>query len=153
MTTHNKIENSKDSHNLFGEAIEYFDRFNDIGFKTKSDDLATQIDNPNVLRDQMLHELDHLKEIILNNPDKKFAQLSNKEKKKFQKFIKIYSTCPVCGNFNHYSNLRNIFLEDQNQEIIEYLMKSIKFKNSKIKNIKISFGIPCCVCYKKLFDE
>jgi len=150
MNNNNKTENNKDSHKIFGEAIEYFDRFNDISFKINSDDLESHIVNSNVLREQMLHELDHLKEIILNNPDKKFAQLSNKEKKKFQKFIKIYSSCPICGNFNHYSNLRNIFLEDQNQEIIEYLMK---FKNLKIKNVKVNFGIPCCVCYKKLFNE
>ncbi|MFW9936126.1 MAG: hypothetical protein ACFFD5_00605 [Candidatus Thorarchaeota archaeon] len=151
MTNNKNIKYNKDSHYLFGEAIEYFDRFNDIGFEVNSDDKTAQINNSNVLRDQMLHELDHLKEIILNNPDRKYAQLSNKEKRKFQKFIRNYSSCPICGNFNHYSNLRKIFLEDQNQEIIESLMKFIKIK--KVKNVKISFGIPCCECYKKLFNE
>ncbi|MFX0175622.1 MAG: hypothetical protein ACFE85_05245 [Candidatus Hodarchaeota archaeon] len=153
MNEANKIEKSKNSHKIFGEAIEYFDRFNDESLKNNLDDFELQITNSNILRDQMLHELNHLKEIILNNPDRKFEQLSSKEKKKFQKFIRLYSSCPICGNFNHYTNLRSIFLDDQNQDIIENLNRFIKIRNKKLKYVKISFGIPCCTCYKKLFNE
>jgi hypothetical protein len=148
-----KKEKNKDSPKLFGEAIEYFDRFNDKNLTYNLDDLKLQINGSNLLRDQMLHELNHLKEIILNNPDRKFAQLTNKEKRKFQKFIKTYTSCPICGNFNHYTNLRNIFLDDQNQAIIENLIRLKKIKNKKLNHIKINFGIPCCTCYKKFFNE
>jgi len=151
-----KILKSKEKEDtrFFDKALEYFDRFNNITLSFEQPDNLNESSrnkNPNLLRDQMLNELNNLKEIIINNPVIKFNNLSIQEKGQFQEFIKFYSICPICGNKNHYNNLRKIYFDDEKQSLKEHLLVLMNFKDKKYKNLNLNFGIPCCSCYKLFF--
>jgi hypothetical protein len=137
---------------FFNEAIEYFDRF------TAQDILSNEPvnennHNTNFLRDEMLSELDNLKSIIESNPDLKLDALSEEEKFKFRKFIKFYSICPICGGFNHYFNLKQLFFDKNKKNLIETLIKFMNIKNRRFKRYNVNFGIPCCDCYQKMMQK
>ncbi len=137
---------------FFNEAIEYFDKF------TAQDILSNEIVsennyNANFLRDEMLNELDNLKSIIESNPDLKLEALSEVEKQKFQKFIKFYSLCPICGGFNHYFNLKQLFFDKNKKNLMETLMKFMNVRTKKFKSYNLNFGIPCCDCYQKMMQK
>ncbi|TFG06895.1 MAG: hypothetical protein EU539_06430 [Promethearchaeota archaeon] len=147
-----KLKDSKEML-FFNEAVEYFHRFErkDLIFNQNAENL-----NPNQLRDQMLEELNKLRDIIANHPDIKLEKLSDEEKSHYSRFIKFYSACPICGELNHYHNLKKLFFDDDNENIKE---KLILFMNlgekysKKLKTFNIDIGIPCCKCFKELFDE
>ncbi|MFX0069949.1 MAG: hypothetical protein ACFFAO_02565 [Candidatus Hermodarchaeota archaeon] len=136
---------------FFNEAFEYFNRFDkrDLVFHQDPEELT-----PNQLRDQMLDELNNLREIIANHPDQKLEKLSNKEKSHYSKFIKYYSVCPICGELNHYHNLKKFFFDEENENIKNKLVNFMDFQiksNRKLNNFNIDIGIPCCKCFKKHF--
>ena len=136
---------------FFNEAVEYFNKFDKRDFVF--DQNLIQL-SPNQLRDQMLNELNNLREIIANHPDLKLKNLSEEEKKQYSKFIKFYSVCPLCGEINHYHNLKKFFFDENNQDIKEKLIKFMNFKkNKKIKRLNLDFGIPCCKCFKYFFED
>jgi len=133
---------------FFNEALEYFD-----------DNLSKPQDRPeklyrnsNILREEMLEELENLKELLLHWPDIKFDKLSDEQKKIFQDFIRNFSICPVCGGFNHYYNLKNVFFSEDKQLLLD-LLRLIKRKDQKFRKLNINFGIPCCTCFKKYFQQ
>ena len=137
---------------FFNEAVEYFDRF------TAQDILSNETANENnyntnFLRDEMLNELENLKTIIESNPDLKLDALSEEEKLNFHKFIKFYSLCPICGGFNHYFNLKQLFFDENKKSLIETLIKFMNVKNKRFKHLNVNFGIPCCDCYQKLMQK
>jgi len=134
---------------FFNEALEYFDKYSKHNLLVNNQLLENRF-NANYLRDAMLSELNNLKNIIENNPDLKIEALSESEKRTFQKFIKFYLNCPVCGNFNHYFNLKQIFFDDKKKALIKDLIKFMSLKNKKFKSYNLNIGIPCCDCYKKL---
>lgn len=109
-------------------------------------------ESANQLRELMLQELDNLKNLILNNPDKKFNALSEEEKKEYNRFISYYSTCPICGQRNHFSNLKNFFFDEEKQSLRKKLIRLMNYRNP-FKKFNINFGIPCCDCYKKINSE
>ncbi len=127
---------------FFNEALEYF---NENMFIAQESNLINQ--NSNILREEMLNELENLKELLLNHPDIKYDSLSEEEKQNFQEFIRSYAICPICGSFNHYYNLKTLFFSE-NQDLLSDLVKLMKIKNKKFRNLNISFGIPCCNCFK-----
>ncbi|TFG21740.1 MAG: hypothetical protein EU529_12695 [Promethearchaeota archaeon] len=139
---------------FFNDAIEYFDKFDEFHTQeTFINQEANQlnIDNPNQLRDQMLNELNNLKDLIANNPDLKFKALSKKQKNFFYDFINFYSVCPVCGNCNHYSHLKRFYFDESTTSIKHKLIRLMKLKSKLLKNFNVNFGIPCCNCFKKNF--
>ena len=135
---------------LFSEALEYFNRFDkrDFIFDQEIEHL-----NPNQLRDEMLNELNNLKSIISNHPDLKFNKLTDEEKECFTEFIKFYSICPICGSFLHYNNMRKLFFDEEKQDLIKYLTEIMKMRNKKLNKYDLNIGIPCCACYKEIFEE
>jgi hypothetical protein len=136
---------------FFNEAVEYFNRFDkrDFVFDQDPDHLS-----PNQLRDQMLIELDNLRDIIANHPDLKLKDLSEEEKRKYVDFMKFYSTCPICLEINHYANLKKFYFDEGTQAIKEKLMKFMHLEKSrKIKRLNLNFGIPCCKCFKQYFEN
>jgi hypothetical protein len=137
---------------IFNEAVEYFNKFNKKDFIF--DQNINQL-NPNQLRDDMINELNNLREIISNHPDLKFKKLSEYEKNVYYKFIKFYSVCPLCGGQNHYQNLKKFYFDEKNSHIKEKLIKLIDFENyrNRLKKININIGIPCCKCYKEIFEN
>ncbi len=152
----NLINTKKDSKLIFfNEAVEYINKFDNLSQINSFEDnnrKPWEIFNNNQLRDEMLSELDHLKYLILNNPDRKIKQLSKKEKKKYNEFIKYFSSCPVCGNFNHYYNLKHMYFDNKLINLKKSLINLMHTKNRNMKKFKIIFGIPCCSCYKEFFE-
>ncbi|MBD3253533.1 MAG: hypothetical protein GF383_00490 [Candidatus Lokiarchaeota archaeon] len=139
---------------LFNNALEYFDRYEKKDFLNNPDEpINNSYDDENYLRDQMLEELDLLKDLILSNPDLKFDALTESEKDFFYEFVKYYSICPVCGSLNHYFNLKKIFFDETNKAIRNSLIRIMNFKVDRNNSYKLEFGIPCCKCYKKLFSD
>jgi len=140
---------------IFNEALEYFEKFADIkpdsnqGGDRSYDVIKSSI----LLREEMLSELDHLKELINNNPDLKFEALSEEEKETYYQFVKFYSNCPICGTTNHYSHLKKIYFMEENQEFKQKLVKLMNLEKKKLKKFKINIGVPCCTCFKKFFEK
>ena len=76
----------------------------------------------------------------------------------FKILEKYFDRCPICKKLNHNStNLRAIFSNKTNpgtlglRENLIRLVDNIDLINLEYSN-HISVGIPCCECYKELFD-
>ncbi len=136
---------------FFNEAVEYFAKYdnNNLPKSNKNNNYDNFIENRNQLRDLMLTELNSLKQILIHNPEKKLAQLPDELKELFKRFIKTYSICPICGGFNHYSVLKNLFLNEDNRDLINRLIQLMDYKSQKTK---FNIGIPCCNCFKHTFE-
>jgi len=134
---------------FFNEAAEYIDKFeNPEILINENENLHRKTSN--LLRDSMLNELNNLKNIIESNPDLKLKKLSDSEKKVFKKFIKFYSTCPICGNFNHYFNLKQLFFDDNKKSLIKELIRLMTLKRSRLTKLNLYLGVPCCSCFKNM---
>ena len=134
----------------FSEALEYYNRFDrrDFNFDQEINHL-----NPNQLRDEMINELDNLREIISNHPDIKYENLSEDQKQCFNDFIRTYSICPLCGEYLHFFNLKKVFFDEEKQIIRDNLIKIMNSKSKKLKKFSLNIGIPCCKCYKEIFEN
>ena len=134
----------------FKEAVEYYNRFDkkDFNFDQEINHL-----NPNQLRDEMINELDNLREIISNHPDLKYQSLPEEQKQCFNEFVRTYSTCPLCGEYLHFFSLKKIFFDEEKRLIKDNLIKIMKSKNKNSKKFSLNIGIPCCKCYKEIFGE
>lgn len=140
---------------LFYKAIEYFDKSDTqkILISEKLNNLENRRINTTLLRDEMLNELNNLRNLIDNNPDLKLKVLSKKEKEFFSSFIKFYQICPICYQYNHYRNLKKLYFDEDKRELKEKLIKFMNLRSKKLKKINLSFGIPCCNCYKNLMGD
>ncbi|MFW9880280.1 MAG: hypothetical protein ACFFG0_44975 [Candidatus Thorarchaeota archaeon] len=135
---------------FFNEAVEYIDKF-DITENTMF--LGTTNHNSTFLRDEMINELNNLRNLIKNNPDLKIKALSEKEKEIFYNFIRFYRFCPICGNQNHFFNLKQIFFDEDKKLVITELIRLMTLNSRKLKKINLQFGVPCCNCYKHFLEE
>ena len=135
---------------FFNEAVEYFDHFKDNNFLNSQN---LDITEENQLRDEMLSELNHLKDLIISNLDLKFNALSEEEKGFFYEFVRRYSICPICGTFNHYYNLKKFYFDENCIALRNNLIEFMNLRKEKIRDYNLSFGIPCCSCFKKSFVE
>jgi hypothetical protein len=145
-------QNSKNNELVFfNRALEYFDYpVDQLSEKAVKSDKVFELRESDFLRDEMLSELDHLKEVIISNPDKKIAGLSDSEKEIFMEFIRTFSVCPICGNQNHYFHLKKLYFSDDKRKIKESLLHLMMLKRYKIK---FNYGVPCCNCFKKYFED
>jgi hypothetical protein len=136
---------------FFNEAVEYIDKFDnqDLINQENTDHINLINDNSTFLRDEMLNELNNLREIIRNNPDLKIKTLSENEREVFYNFVKFYKDCPICGNQNHFFNLKQIFFDEEKKNVIEELIRLMTLNRGKLKKINLQFGVPCCNCYKQ----
>ncbi|MBD3351712.1 MAG: hypothetical protein GF364_09530 [Candidatus Lokiarchaeota archaeon] len=102
---------------------------------------------------QVLMEL--IREIHRMVPPKRTRKdLSDEEKQYLEKFLALFSTCPVCGGKNHLNYIRNFFFSTnpQRAEIRETIVNLLeKMDNNRLKNLRI--GIPCCSCFNKIFKK
>lgn len=140
---------------LFNKAIEYFDKYDtqETLITEETNQLENNRSNTILLRDEMLDELNNLRNVIGNNHDSKLKALSKKERERFSKFIKFYQVCPICYQYNHYRNLKKLYFDEDKRDLKEKLIKIMNLKPRKFNKIKIKFGIPCCNCYKKLMID
>lgn len=150
MTENKVIEEKEKDLLFFNEAVEYFNKFekSDFIFSQNSENLSQ-----NQLRDQMLNELNNLREIIINHPDLKLRNLNKEDRKEYSEFMKYYSICPVCKDPLHWANLKKLYFDEANSEIKKQLLDLMKFKNKKLDKLSLDFGIPCCKCFKNLFQK
>ncbi|MHA1932884.1 MAG: hypothetical protein ACW96X_10110 [Promethearchaeota archaeon] len=137
---------------FFNEAIEYFDKLSDQESEIIEPIRETRF-NANFLRNSMLTELNHLKDIIENHPDSKIEALSEDDKEKFHKFIRYYKKCPICGNPNHYFNLKQLFFNENKKNLLKELIRLMNIKNKKFRTYNLNLGVPCCDCYKRITLE
>jgi len=138
---------------FFNEAVEYIDKFDnqDLVIQENTSPFSPVNNNSTFLRDEMINELNNLREIIRNNPDLKIKALSDNEREIFYNFVKFYRVCPICGNQNHFFNLKQIFFDEEKKIVIEELIRLMTFKRGKLKNLQ--FGVPCCNCYQQFLIE
>jgi len=133
---------------FFNQALEYFDYPVDTISNEKSGQTLV-IGDSDLLRDEMLSELDHLKELIINNPDTKIKALSKAERDLFFEFIRTFSICPICGNQNHYFHLKKFYFSEDKKIIKQSLLNLMRLN---YKKFKFKYGVPCCNCFKKCFE-
>lgn len=140
---------------FFNEAVEYIDKFDTIDMLIEDNTVSLELKDysSNFLRNEMLDELNNLRNIIKNNPDLKLKALTKAEKQIFQNFTKFYSKCPICGNLNHFFNLKRVFFDDDKKLLIKELIRLMTLNNRKIEKFKIQLGVPCCNCYKNFYEE
>jgi len=140
---------------FFNEAVEYIDKFDTIDMLIEDNTVPLELKDysSNFLRNEMLDELNNLRNIIKNNPDLKLKALTKAEKQTFQNFIKFYSKCPICGNLNHFFNLKRVYFDDDKKFLIKELIRLMTLNNRKIQKYKLQLGVPCCNCYKNFYDE
>ncbi|MFW9822963.1 MAG: hypothetical protein ACFFE4_08520 [Candidatus Thorarchaeota archaeon] len=148
------MEQKKEKKTLlfFNEAVEYFDNFTGQDSLLNEPIIENRFNN-NFLRNSMLTELNHLKDIIENNPDTKIEALSPVEKEIFKKFIRFYKRCPICGNHNHYFNLKQLFFDDNKKDLIKQLIRFMNVKLEKFRTYNLNMGVPCCDCFKRMSLE
>ncbi|MBY8984357.1 MAG: hypothetical protein KGD65_04760 [Candidatus Lokiarchaeota archaeon] len=137
---------------FFNEAIEYYDKFTDQESVVDEPVRESRFSN-NFLRNSMLNELNNLKDIIENNPDLKIEALSRADKEKFHKFISFYRKCPICGNHNHYYNLKQLFFDESKKNLIKELIRLMNIKHKKFRRYNLNMGVPCCDCFKRMTLE
>ncbi len=96
--------------------------------------------------------------IILNPKKKEFQNiLTSEERKMYEKFLKFFKNCPVCGGKNHRVYLRNLYfnrsplLKNLKKRLMSLMEESKNF--DKIYYNKINIGIPCCSCFSKFFTK
>jgi len=139
---------------FFHEALEYFEK--NSNFDSELDSYIHESHNPaknaNLLRDEMLTELNNLKELIINNPDLKLEALDEEEKQLFFRFVNYYSTCPLCGTANHYSHLKKLYFNEENEEYKQILIDLMSLEKKTLQKLTINIGVLCCTCFKKHFE-
>jgi hypothetical protein len=150
-----KKQIKKEKNVFFKEAFEYFDRYYNecCSLDNKIDEKIHEKVATNILRDQMLNELSNLKTIIEYNQDIKIKFLSKEKKELFNHFIKFYQVCPICHQYNHFYNLKRLFFDEDKKEMKNELIKFMELNKKKLRKYKLSFGIPCCNCYKNFFKK
>ncbi|TFG02745.1 MAG: hypothetical protein EU542_04270 [Promethearchaeota archaeon] len=136
---------------FFNQALEYFEYpIDKISAKEEKTRETIIMGDSRLLRDEMLTELDRLKELIINNPDAKLKALSESERKLYFEFIRNFSICPICGNQNHYFHLKRLYFSEDKKIMKESLLNLMKLNYQKIK---LNYGVPCCTCFKKYFES
>ncbi len=140
---------------FFNEAVEYIDKFEtqDILLEVNSVPLEIRDFNSSFLREEMLNELNNLRDLIRNNPDLKIEKLSKEERDIFYNFIKWARICPLCGNQNHFFNLKRLFFDEDKKLIVKELIRLMTLNNRKLKKFNLQLGVPCCNCYKNFYEE
>ena len=87
-----------------------------------------------------------------------FHVSKNEDEEEFKIVEKYFDRCPICRKVNYHSaNLKVLFSNKTNpntlglRENLIRLVDNIELINLEYSN-QISIGIPCCECYKELFD-
>lgn len=140
---------------FFNEAVEYIDKFDtqEIFIEENRVPLEIRDYNSNFLRDEMINELNNLRDLIRNNPDLKIEKLSKEERDIFYNFIKWARICPMCGNQNHFFNLKRLFFDEEKKFLVKELLRLMTLNSRKLKKFNLQLGVPCCNCYKNLIEE
>jgi len=80
-----------------------------------------------------------------------------REDNEFNEFLRTFAVCPICGNQNHYDNLKNFYysrdpvLIKLKEKLLDLMEESRDFNELYYNEIQI--GIPCCKCFDKQFGK
>ena len=135
---------------FFNQALEYFEYPDNKQSIHLSKLEYRQMNYATLLKNDMLLELNNLREIIANTPDNNLDGLDESEKELFFKFIKYFAFCPVCGARNHYYQLKQFYFDKEKEVLKNSLIHLMTLKNKKRK---FEYGIPCCNCFKKYLEK
>ena len=82
-----------------------------------------------------------------------YENLSETEKVVLEQFMIFFSSCPICKNRNHEVNLKRFYFSKnpENKQLKEILLNFLS-NGSFHASMGIQIGIPCCNCFKKLFE-
>jgi len=78
------------------------------------------------------------------------------EDEQFKNFLDEFSICPICKSELHYNTLKAIFFSKNidsiniKTQLLNLLEEITNYEVPQYKNVK--FGIPCCRCYKEIFE-
>ena len=78
------------------------------------------------------------------------------EDEQFKNFLDEFSICPICKSELHYNTLKAIFFSKSiysiniKTQLLNLLEEITNHEVPQYKNVK--FGIPCCRCYKEIFE-
>ncbi|MFX1276714.1 MAG: hypothetical protein ACFFBP_03110 [Promethearchaeota archaeon] len=98
-----------------------------------------------------------IKNIDPNCEIEKFKIISPLEDQKFIEFFIKFARCPICNRKNHESYLAKFFYSQEDdiknlrQYLLDFLDESRYHPESYKKRIKL--GIPCCSCYRLIFES
>jgi len=100
-----------------------------------------------------------IKSIDPNYPLHNFSLFTEKDinSEELKEFVQFFSICPICKKENHFDCLKSIYISNETEMILlrEQIYKAVNasrdLKINKRGSLKI--GIPCCSCYKKLFNN
>jgi len=85
------------------------------------------------------------------------TSLNEEEKEIWKKFLRFYSTCPICGKHNHENYLESFFLSSSpvKLKIKKFLIDYMEYKEEldEYFSANLKIGIPCCSCFNKYFNE
>lgn len=111
------------------------------------------------LRQDMLVELRRLERVFGVSPGDELAEkLSPSEHDTYDKFMRLFSRCPVCGEQNHDAYLQDFYFRTEPEKIalrdslIRLIEKTTDFDQVYSQG-KLAIGIPCCNCFKKIFSK
>ncbi|MFX0101628.1 MAG: hypothetical protein ACFFCS_18780 [Candidatus Hodarchaeota archaeon] len=112
------------------------------------------------LRDEMLQELRRLQEIMGGRSchDKEKSMLSGFDRVVFDRFMRVFSRCAICGKENHESYLEDFFFSPKPEkaglrDAVVRLIRKTEHIGDLCSESKVFMGIPCCDCYKKIFRK
>lgn len=94
-----------------------------------------------------------------NYPLNNFSLFTHKDfdSEEFKDFVQFFSVCPICKKENHYESLKSIYISSDPELILlrEQIFNAIEASRGLELNSRrsIKIGIPCCNCYKMLFNN
>ncbi|MHA1804142.1 MAG: hypothetical protein ACTSU4_06350 [Promethearchaeota archaeon] len=137
----------------FKKAVDYFEMILEPNFDAPDSPLGKikkNIINANNLYEEMLQEINNLRDVLLNYSIKEQDSMSPKEKELFHKFMTFYATCPICNKKNHQNYLKRFYFSDD-PNIMQIKNALIKLMMMEPQESWIHVGIPCCECHDKYF--
>ena len=156
MSRRKFLEESNKNLVMFNAALEYFEEIEYCEDKIVYEPVREEIrplELNNLLRNEMLLELDNLKEIFSSNSEirEMFEKSDDPNADAFYNFIMQFSRCPICNGFNHFKILKDIYYSEEYQDLVKNFLNLMK--NEKLDNLNIEIGIPCCVCFNVYLQD
>ncbi len=76
------------------------------------------------------------------------------ELNQMNKFMVRYGTCPICNHRNHRNFILSFYhnKDDKVKVLRDSLIQNMDL-SKKMKRYEVNIGIPCCNCFKDIFDE
>lgn len=144
----------------FGDRVIFYDEIQDLIKKYDLNDVFFTIlhqDNKKKIKEEIFKYL--IEQIDLRCDIRDFSILLPMDDEKFLDFLELFLNCPICRRKNHISSLSKFFYSKDAKDIIvkmhliNLIEQAYMLSLTRRNTININIGIPCCKCYKKLFEN